>query len=86
MWAIKIAFIPKIVSIDKFSYKLKYELQKPLFPKSLITANTIKIVGITKQKPQREMINLIIFKFLCLFNANAKGIAKKQLNSAERKA
>ena len=32
------------------------------------------------------MINLIIFKFLCLFNANANGIAKKQLNSAERKA
>ena len=54
--------------------------------KSLITANTINIVGITKQKPQREMINLIIFKFLCLFNANANGIAKKQLNNAERKA
>ena len=51
-----------------------------------LPANTIKIVGMTKQKPQREMINLIIFKFLCLFNANANGIAKKQLNSAERKA
>ena len=51
-----------------------------------MTANTIKIVGITKQKPQREMINLIIFKFLCLFNANANGIAKKQLSNAERKA
>ena len=51
-----------------------------------MTAKTIKIVGITKQNPQREIINLIIFKFLCLFNARANGIAKKQLNTAERKA
>ena len=51
-----------------------------------MTAKTIKIVGITKQNPQREIINLIIFKFLCLFNAKANGIAKKQLNIAERKA
>ena len=26
IWAIKIAFIPKIVSMDKYSYRLKYEL------------------------------------------------------------
>ena len=55
-------------------------------PKSLMKAKTIRIVGITKQKPQRDTINLITLKFLCLFNANAKGIAKKQLKIADRKA
>ncbi len=33
-----------------------------------------------------ETKNLIIFKFLCLFKANAKGIAIKQLKTAEKKA
>ena len=40
----------------------------------------------TKQNPHREITILIIFKSLCLFNDNANGIAKKQLNIAERKA
>ena len=46
----------------------------------------MNIVGITQQNPHSEIINLTVFKFLCLFNANANGIANKQLKIAERKA
>ena len=40
----------------------------------------------TKEKPHKETMNLINFKFLCLFKDRAKGIANKQLIKAERKA
>ena len=64
----------------------KYVLKKPRFPKSLITAQTIKIDGITKEKPHSEIIIFTIFKFLCLFKANAKRIARRQLINADKKA
>ena len=38
----------------------------------------------TKQKPHNEIIIFTIFKFLCLFNANANGIAKRQLINADK--
>ena len=64
----------------------KYVLKKPLFPKSLITAQTIKIDGITKEKPHNEIIIFTIIKFLCLFKANAKGKDRRQLIIADKKA
>ena len=51
-----------------------------------MTENTINIEGITKEKPHKEIINLIIFRSLCLFKASAKGIANIQLIKADRKA
>ena len=58
----------------------------PLYPNIFMTENTINIDGMTKEKPHNEIIIFIIFKFLCLFKANAKGIAKKQLIKADKKA
>ena len=40
----------------------------------------------TKQKPHNEIIIFTIFKFLCLFKANASGIARRQLINADKKA
>ena len=64
----------------------KYVFKNPLLPKSLITEQTIKIEGITKEKPHNEIIIFTIFKFLCLFKANASGIARRQLIIADKKA
>ncbi len=64
----------------------KYVFKNPLFPKSLITAQTIKIEGITKEKPHKEIIIFTIFKCLCLFNAKEKGIAKRQQINEDKKA
>ena len=60
--------------------------KKPLYPNIFITEKTIKIDGITKEKPHKETIYLINFKFLCRFKASVKGIANKQLINADKKA
>ena len=60
--------------------------KNPLYPNILITEKTIKIEGITKEKPHNETIILINFKSLWRFKDNAKGIANAQLIIADRKA
>ena len=85
-WAINIAFIPYMVSIENCLYISKYKFKNPLLPNSLITAYTIKIDGITNEKPHNEIMIFTIFKFFLLFKANEKGIAIKQLIIADKKA
>ena len=51
-----------------------------------MTENTIKIDGITKEKPHKEMMYLINLWSLCLLRARAKGMASKQLIKADKKA
>tara|TARA_B100000579_G_C22602709_1_gene743454 strand:- start:602 stop:790 length:189 start_codon:yes stop_codon:yes gene_type:complete len=60
--------------------------KKLLYPNIFITENTIKIDGITKEKPHKEIITLISLRSLCLFSARAKGIANKQLINDDKKA
>ena len=60
--------------------------KNPLYPNIFITEKTINIDGITKEKPHKETIILINFKFLCRFKDSAKGIANAQLIIADRKA
>ena len=52
----------------------------------VITEKTIKILGITKAKPQREIIIFTIIKSLRRFKDSAKGIANRQLINADKKA
>jgi len=51
-----------------------------------MTENTINIEGIINEKPHKDIMNLINFRSLCLFNARANGIANKQLISDDKKA
>ena len=51
-----------------------------------MTENTINIDGITKEKPHKEMMYLIILLSLCLLRARAKGMASMQLIKADKKA
>ena len=60
--------------------------KNPLYPKIFITEKTIKILGITKAKPQREIIIFTIIKSLRRFKDSAKGIANRQLKNADKKA
>ena len=60
--------------------------KNPLYPKIFITENTIKMDGITKEKPHKETIILTNFKFLWRFKDSAKGIANEQLIKADKKA
>ena len=60
--------------------------KNPLYPKIFITAYTIKIDGITKEKPHKDTIILTNFKFLWRFKDSAKGIANAQLIKEDIKA